>query len=92
MSTGFSFVPARRRSREAQGALEPAADGDGGAGECRSEGRKPPVEGEGPSADGRGTGRVHDERGAKRSGCVSAGLPQIAATASAHQETAEPRH
>jgi hypothetical protein len=38
------------------------------------EGRKPPVEGEGPSADGRGTGRVHDERGAKRSGCVSAGI------------------
>jgi hypothetical protein len=28
MSTGFSFAPARRRSREAQGALEPAADGD----------------------------------------------------------------
>jgi hypothetical protein len=43
------------------------------------EGRKPPVEGEGPCADGRGTGRVHDERGAKRSGCVSAGIPQIAA-------------
>jgi hypothetical protein len=27
MSTGFSFVPARRRSREAQGALGPAANG-----------------------------------------------------------------
>jgi hypothetical protein len=27
MSTVFSFAPARRRSREAQGALEPAADG-----------------------------------------------------------------
>jgi hypothetical protein len=39
------------------------------------EGRKPSVEGEGPSADGRGTGRAHDERGAKRSGCVSAGIP-----------------
>jgi hypothetical protein len=35
MSTGFSFVPARRRSREAQGALERAADGvDVGNGGC----------------------------------------------------------
>jgi hypothetical protein len=98
MSFGFSFAPARRRSREAQGALGPAADGvdvgDGGcsasclrrhAGEGRSqapqalragrEGRKPPVESEGPGADGRGAGRAHDERGAKRSGCVSAGSP-----------------
>jgi hypothetical protein len=108
-SPGFSFAPARRRSREAQGALEPAADGvDVGDGGCSAgwlrrhdvegrlrasqavragrEGRKPPVESEGPSADGRGTGRAHDddERGAKRSGCVSAG------TASAHQETSEP--
>ena len=41
------------------------------------EGRKLPVEGEGSSADGRGTGRVHDKRGAKRSGCVSAGIPRI---------------
>jgi hypothetical protein len=102
MSTGLSFVPARRRSRQAQGALEPAADGvDVGNGGCSAgwlrrhaaeghlqasqalrvgrEDRKPPMEGEGPSADGRGTGRVHDERGAKRSGRVSAGRPQIAA-------------
>jgi hypothetical protein len=87
MSTGFSFVSARRRSREAQGALGPAANGvdvgDGGcstgwlrrhAGEGVNKNRKPsvpvgrvaslPVEGEGPSADGRGTGRVHDERAA----------------------------
>jgi hypothetical protein len=56
------------------------------------EGRKPPVECEGPKADGRGTGRVHDERGAKRSGCVSVGICQIDPTASAHQETSEPRH
>jgi hypothetical protein len=114
MSTGFSFVPARRRSREARGALEPAADGadvgDGcsagwlrrhaGEGSLQAsqalragrEGRKLPAEGEGPSADSRGNGRVHDERGAKRSGCVSAGIPQIDPTASAHQETSEPRH
>jgi hypothetical protein len=50
------------------------------------------VEGEGSSADGRGTGRVHDKRGAKRSGCVSAGIPQIDPIVSAHQETSEPRH
>jgi hypothetical protein len=115
MSTWFSFVPARRRSREAQRALEPAADsvavGDGGcsAGRLRrhvGEGRLQasqallpvgrvaslPVEAEGPSADGRGTGHVHDERAAKRSGCVSAGMPQIDPTASAHQETSKPRH
>jgi hypothetical protein len=36
-----------------------------------------PVEGEGPSADGRGTGRVYDERAAtKRSGCVSPVYPR----------------
>jgi hypothetical protein len=36
-----------------------------------------PVESEGPSADGRGTGSAHDERDAERSGCVSAGMHQI---------------
>jgi hypothetical protein len=111
MSTGFSFIPARRRSREAQRALEPAADGaDVGDGGCSAGwlrrhagegvykhrkpsvpvgGRKLPVEGEGPSADGRGTGRIHDERG---SGCVSAGIPQINPAVSARPETSEPRH
>jgi hypothetical protein len=35
LSSGFSFVPARRRSREVQGALEPAAGGaDVGDGRC----------------------------------------------------------
>jgi hypothetical protein len=36
-----------------------------------------PLQSEGPSADGRGTGRAHDERGAERSCCVGAGIHQI---------------
>jgi hypothetical protein len=56
------------------------------------EGLKLPVESEGSSADGRGTGRVHDERGTKRSSCVSAGIPQIDPRVSAHQARSEPRH
>jgi hypothetical protein len=111
MSTGLSFVPARRRSREARARLNLLRTAPGlataawlrrhaGAGRLQAsqalragrEGRKLPVEGEGSSADGRGTGRVHDKRGAKRSGCVSAGMPQIDPTVSAHQETSQPRH
>jgi hypothetical protein len=52
-SIRFSFVPARHRSREAQGALEPAADGadvaDGGfsAGWLRAAARGVSVRGSG---------------------------------------------
>jgi hypothetical protein len=116
MSTGFSFVPARRRSPETWGALEPAADGRRrwrrrllgrqvaaacwrgestsiASPPCRSGGSQTSRGGRvGRSADGRGNGRVHDERGAKRSGRVSAGIPQTEPTASARQETSEPRH
>jgi hypothetical protein len=96
MSTGFSFAPPRRRSREAQAALEPArtaSPGDGGcsagwlrrhavearlqASQALRAGREVEASrSEGPSADGRGTGRVHNEGGAKRSGCVSAVYPR----------------
>jgi hypothetical protein len=67
MSTGFSFVPARRQSREPQGALEPAADGvdvgNGGCGGMLARGiykhRKPsvPVGGSQASHGARGAAR-----------------------------------